>query len=63
LSKEALSAMGFETAAIHATSPTTVEALEHDLIERPKGWLVDAAKTMRAAVEADYYSWLEFRKA
>ena len=60
LTKRVLDAMGFETAAIHATNPATVEALERDLIDRPKHWLVDAAKTMGAAVEADFHAWKEF---
>ena len=62
LTESVLDAMGFETAAIHATNPAAVEALERDLIERPKHWLVDAAKTMRAAVEEDHRSWVEFQK-
>jgi hypothetical protein len=62
LTENVLRAMGFETAAIHATNAATVEAIEHDLIERPEHWLVDATKTMQAVVKADFHTWKEFCK-
>ncbi len=60
LTEKVLSAMGVETAAIHATKAPTAEAVERDLIGRPRDWLVEAAETMRAAVKADFHAWKEF---
>jgi Uncharacterized protein conserved in bacteria (DUF2252) len=50
-----LHAMGWETANIHAGTGSAKKILE-DLKDRPRNWLLDAARKMEKAVLADYAS-------
>lgn len=48
-----LHAMGWETANVHLGS-AKARRLAADLMERPRGWLLDAARKMEKAVLADF---------
>jgi hypothetical protein len=51
--------MGHEVANVHLATPRASAAILSDLARRPAGWLVKAARTMRALTEASYQSWIE----
>jgi len=51
-----LRAMGWETANIHLGS-RKARTLAADLVTRPKGWLLRAARSMEMAVLADWDEW------
>lgn len=52
-----LDAMGRETANIHLGSLDAIKAIRQALKKLPTNWLESAAKTMTAAVAADWKSW------
>jgi hypothetical protein len=56
LSRNLLTAMGFDIGAIHAADPRAA-AVRADLERRPDGWLHRAAKTAAAWVEGDFQEW------
>ena len=53
---ELLRSMGAEAANVHLGSPAAA-AIPADLTRRPANWLPDAAKSMEAAVAADWAAW------
>ena len=54
-------AMGRELGSIHAASGSAA-AITADLARRKTGWLLEAALTMRQAVEEDHARYLDLRK-
>jgi uncharacterized protein (DUF2252 family) len=52
-----LRAMGAETANIHLGTATAAAAILADLAARPRGWLVEAVRTISRAMEHDWAAW------
>ena len=55
-----LHAMGWETANVHLGT-TQPRVLRADLKKRPRGWLLEAARRMEKAVEADFEEYAQAR--
>ena len=49
--------MGAEVANVHCASADQRGAILEDLRDRPKGWLLDAARRMAALTERGYKVW------
>jgi hypothetical protein len=56
-----ISAMGRETANIHAGTPEAIPSILKDLDKRPKRWLAEAAQGMVKRTEGDYKDWQKER--
>ena len=56
-----LEAMGREAANLHLGSGSSIGAVRADLDERPKGWLLAAAKEMADATITDWKAWKAHR--
>jgi hypothetical protein len=55
-----LHAMGWETANVHLGTAQP-RVLRADLKKRPRGWLLEAARKMEKAVEADFEEYAQNR--
>jgi hypothetical protein len=52
-----LHAMGVETANVHVGTKTAIKDVLSDLVLRPEGWLLEAAKDMTTATKEDFEAW------